>query len=61
MAVYGQSVGRRINISLGRYARVCSDPNLEILGSVPEYRRLTRESGPCQLRVIAHDKSPLLS
>ena len=39
----------------------CSDPNSEILGSVPEYRPLTRESGPCRLRVIAHDESPLLS
>jgi hypothetical protein len=39
----------------------CSDPNSEILGPVPEYRLLTRENGPCRLRVIAHDKSPLLS
>jgi hypothetical protein len=39
----------------------CSVRNSEILDSVPEYRPPTRESGPCQLRVIAHDESPLLS
>jgi hypothetical protein len=35
---------------------VCSDPNSDILCSVPEYRRLSWESGPCRLRVIAHDE-----
>ena len=40
---------------------LCSVPNSEILGSAPEYRSLTRESGPCRLRVKAHDESPLLS
>jgi len=32
-----------------------SDPSSGILGSVPEYGRLTRESGPCRLRVKAHE------
>ena len=34
---------------------LCSGPDSGILGSVTEYRRLTRESGLCRWRFKAHD------